>query len=314
MLINPPARRPVSFALNGGPGLIKKYLPKETQGYVPAFIAVTYVMNYSAEHNLFPIAPDFLSFEIDTVTVKQKLTFDQISEGLKISKENVAYLNPCYKEGVIPATNEEKFTLHLPKKYIGDFITNESSLYAFKTKAMLDAEKALAEKEKEIHRKDSLMALQKLYYNKKPNPTESSKPFSSSIYTVKPGDGLGAIASKYNCTIVQIEEWNKLKNLNIYPGQKLFVQNPNTTVAKSDSATKKEVKVEKQVVQQTPTKNDSQTNNIKYIYHTVQKGDSLWGIANQYKGVTIDEIKKLNNLTEKSMLYVGQKLKVAIAS
>ena len=94
----------------------------------------------------------------------------------------------------------------------------------------------------------------------------------------------------------------------------MFVQNPNTTVAKSDSATKKEVKVEKQVVQQTPTKNDSQTNNIKYIYHTVQKGDSLWGIANQYKGVTIDEIKKLNNLTEKSMLYVGQKLKVAIAS
>jgi len=296
---------------------IKKYLPKETQGYVPAFIAVTYVMNYSSEHNLFPIAPDFLSFEIDTVTVKQKLTFDQISEGLNIPKENVTYLNPCYKEGVIPATSEEKYALHLPKKYIGDFITNESSLYAFKTKAMLEEERAKTEKEKEVRRKDSLMAL-KPYYNRKTNTPENTKTFSSSIYTVKPGDGLGAIASKYNCTIAQIEEWNKMKNLNIYPGQKLFVQNPNTAVANSDSAVKKEVKVEKTVVnqsqQQSPSKNDSQTNKIKYIYHTVQKGDSLWGIANKYKGVTVDDIKKLNNLTEKSMLYVGQKLKVAIAS
>jgi len=298
---------------------IKKYLPKETQGYVPAFIAVNYIMNYSAEHNLFPVAPDFLSFEVDTITINQKLTFDQISEGLNISKESVEYLNPCYKEGVIPATGDEKYILHLPKKYIGNFMENETALYSFKTKAMIEEERILAEKQKEIHRKDSLLALQKLYVSRKNNIADNTKPFSSSIYTVKPGDGLSIIASKNNCTIAQLEEWNKLKNLNIYPGQKLFVQNPNTAVAKTDSSVAKtEVKVKTNdtitLKTQPTTTNNLQANKTKYVYHTVQKGDSLWRIANQYKGVTVEEIKRLNNLTEKSMLYVGQKLKVAVAS
>jgi len=297
---------------------IKKYLPKETQGYVPAFIAVNYIMNYSAEHNLYPVAPKFMNFEIDTVTVKQKLTFDQISEALNISRDDIEYLNPCYKQGVIPAFDNEKFTLHLPQKYIGNFETNENSIYSFKTKAMLDEERVLAEKQKEIHRKDSLLALQqKKYYYKKTTTVTNTETTSETTYTVKAGDGLGVIASRNNCTVVQLQEWNKMKNMNIYPGQKLYVQDPAKMVSTTDTnTTKTEIKTDKSSSanqSQTTTTTSTQTS-TKYIYHTVQKGDTLWGIANQYKGVTIEEIKKLNNITSDSMLYIGMKLKVAIAS
>jgi membrane-bound lytic murein transglycosylase D len=294
---------------------IKKFLPRETQGYVPAFIAVTYIMNYPTEHNLYPVAPSFMNFETDTVTVKQKLTFDQISEALNISKEEIEYLNPIFKQGIIPAYQEEKYILRLPSKYIGDFMTNETSIYSYKTKAMIEEEKLLAEKQKQIHIKDSMAALQKNYYKK--NTSTVSKN-SSSTYIVKAGDGLGIIASRNNCSIAQLQEWNNLKDFNIYPGQKLYVQDPTKAAVTTDSnVTKNEPKkdsVSTGSQAQTVMVNNTQSTNIKYVYHTVQKGDTLWGIANQYKGVTIEEIKRLNNFTDKSMLYVGQKIKVAIAS
>ncbi len=308
---------------------IKKYLPKETQSYVPAFIAVTYVMNYSAEHNLYPVKTNFNNYEIDSVTIKQKLTFDQISEGLNIPIEDVKYLNPCYKEGVIPAFAEEKYTLQLPQKYIGDFITNEASLYVYKTKAMLEEERIFALKQREIQVKDSLLALQRQKINKKSyintyktaitnNPkTIISDNELASTYTVKAGDGIGIIAYKYNITIAQLQDWNKMKNANIYPGQKLYVRDPAIVTVKGDSnIAKTDVKTVTPSTNnktQTVVSNNTQTGKIKYVFYTVQKGDTLWRIASQYKGVSVEEIKKLNNLTNNSMLYIGQKLKVAVS-
>ncbi|MFH0866173.1 MAG: LysM peptidoglycan-binding domain-containing protein [Bacteroidota bacterium] len=277
---------------------IKKYLPKETQGYVPCFIAVLYVMNYAEEHNLYAIEPDFKSYEIDTVTVKLKLTFEQISEALDIPLDDITYLNPTFKENIIPAYGTDYYTLYLPKKYIGDFVTNEDSLYVYKTKAMLAEEKLLADKKK----KDSI-ANAKNYTTKTTTKTTAvSKTDTSSdkIYTVKAGDGLGIIAEKYNTTIAKLQAWNSLTTLNIYPGQKLYVQDPSV----KDSSV-------------TAVDNNTKTTtsaSVKYVYHTVVKGDTLWDIAGKYKGTTVEEIKKLNNLTGKSILYIGQKLKIAVAS
>ena len=293
---------------------IKKYLPKETRGYVPAFIAVTYVMNYATEHNIFPVAPDFMSFEVDTVMVKQKLTFDQISEALNIPKEKIEYLNPCYKMGIIPASSEEPYTLSLPQKYIGDFITNETAIYSYKTLAMIEEEKAMTEKEKEIKKKDSLLALQQKKANYSTTNKETTSSTTATKYTVKAGDGLGAIASRNNCTIAQIQKWNNLKNTTIYPGQKLYVKDPTVLATKTDTSNSKSIEKDNTNSTIEKTTTTEKTVNIKYVYHTVQKGDTLWRIANQYKCTSIEEIKKLNNLTNKSTLFVGQKIKVAVNS
>lgn len=285
---------------------IKKYLPRETQGYVPCFIAVVYVMNYAEEHNLYPIEPDFKSFEVDTVIVKKKLTFDQISEALNVPLDDIIYLNPTYKEKIIPAYGTDYYSLVLPKQFIGDFVSNEDSIYLYKSKAMIEEEKLLAEKQKDIKKKDSLQNL-KYYGYKSVNKSSTSNNTDTStdkIYTVKAGDALGLIAGKYNVTIAELQKWNSLTSQLIYPGQKLYVKDPTI---KDTSAT--------------TTNNNSKTNNttvtnstVKYVYHTVVKGDTLWGIANQYKGATVDEIKQLNNLTNQSTLYIGQKLKIAIGS
>src|SRR5579863_2951174 len=79
---------------------IRPYLPKETEGYVPAFIAVNYVLNYATAHNIYPSIPNETYFDVDTVTVHHELTFSQISNYLKIPYDEVSYLNPCYKLGV----------------------------------------------------------------------------------------------------------------------------------------------------------------------------------------------------------------------
>ncbi len=328
---------------------IKQYLPRETQGYVPAFIAVVYVMNYAAEHNLYPVTPDFLSFETDTITVKQKLTFEQISEAMNIPMDEITFLNPTYKENIIPAFGDNIYTLRLRKKYIGEFMTNETALYNYKTKAMLEEERILAEKQKEARIKDSLAAVQKsLYYkryqaNTTNNQTTVDNKTSTDAYTVNAGDGLGVIAQKYNCSIAQIMDWNKMKNMNIYPGQKLYVQDPAKIAAKTDSTLvakkeekkedkiekKEEIKVKKEEIKelkqeiksdngtnkttQASSINTSTTPSMKYVYHTVQAGDTLWGIAIQYKGCTVEEIQRLNNLSNNSLLYIGQKIKVVVA-
>ncbi|MCD4746979.1 MAG: LysM peptidoglycan-binding domain-containing protein [Bacteroidales bacterium] len=250
------------------------FLPRETRGYVPAFISVIYLMNYPAEHNLYPVDPGIISNNIDTITVKDILSFDQISEMLNIPLEDIKFLNPSYKLGVIPSTKDKTYILRLPKKYIGAFINNETALYNYKTKKGIEKDKLLAQIKKAKKR---------------------------NIHIVRYGENLGLIAQKYRCSVRNLKNWNNLRGTTIYPGQKLIVY----ASAKKNSATTKKSQ---------PKKDINFNNSSKYVYHTIRKGDTLWDIAREYNGVTVEQIKKLNNIRNTKKLKPGQKIKIAVQS
>jgi membrane-bound lytic murein transglycosylase D len=340
--------------------VIQKYLPKETRSYVPAFIAASYVMTFANEHGIKPVDPGILFYEIDTVTVKNPLTFDQISEMLKIPYEEVQFLNPAFKQGVIPATPETPYKLRLKKKHIGDFINNEAALYAYKTKAGIQKDslmmlalrnnretieyrvksgETMAGIAKKFHMSiaemKSLNNLKKNYVKPKQNllvyngqakskfpetlaPAASSAsvasappeketappPVSSTIvYTVKAGECMAVIAQKHGCTVQNLMTWNNLKSQNLLVGQKLKIRSGGDTTAVAETHVKAVVKPAATTTK-APVKSKT-----KYVWYTVQNGDNLWDIAEQYDA-TVSEIKKLNNLSNTQRLKVGQKLKI----
>ncbi|HEX7410726.1 MAG TPA: LysM peptidoglycan-binding domain-containing protein [Bacteroidales bacterium] len=348
---------------------IRNYLPRETRDYVPAFIAVNYVMNYSAEHNLYPTMPNLQSYEIDTVAVKYALSFAQISEKLKISTDDLMFLNPSFRKGFIPSTKEKTYFIRLPKKSVADFINNETALYAYSPtkgydasqfqnliaqQSSDDASSDLQRASHKVRRGESLATIARKYHcttsdikewnglkrskvstgqrltiytAKLPkkiknsneaaqvlrvsrNTTEEVQPVAHTKYhVVKKGEFLGKIASKYNVSLDNLKKWNHLKSANVQVGQNLKVSQPqpasaemNTEIASSEDKNRTQARIKAQ-----------EKDIIKYVYYTVQPGDTLWKIAQKYEGVSVSEIKDLNNITNDKGLKVGQKIKVAVA-
>lgn len=257
---------------------IRNYLPRETRGYVPAFIAVNYIMNYASEHNIYPIKPDVSCFQIDTVNVSDHLSFAQISEALDIPLEYIEYLNPAYKQSFIPK-NTEANTLCLPSNKIGDFLTNEKKIYALKT---------------EQDKKDSVAFAQ----NKPITSSSATKRGNAVVYTVRSGDVLGKIAQKYHCRVSQIKDWNNLYSDRLNIGQKLYIYAKPSYVAQN----KKKAEVDKQ--------KSKPVYDGKYQYHVIRSGDNLWDIANKYDGVSVEQIKKLNKEVDTKRLKLGTKIRI----
>lgn len=283
----------VLAAYNAGPGTISKairrsggkktyweirpYLPTETQGYVPAFIAANYVMNYAAEHNIYPAVPRKTYFEVDTVVVKEQMTFEQLSQALDITHEEILYFNPQYRKNIIPAGGN---AMCLPKNKIGIFLTNEQDIYA-----------AIHAQQKEGVIVESLAEVKK-------------------VHTVRSGEKLSTIARKYGVTIADLKNWNYVGKKGLKPGKKIIVyvrDKPKAkelevkTVNDKNIAANKE-KGNKQLAEnKVPVKND-------FVWHKVKKGESLFSIAKKH-GVDIADIKKINNLKSNNLSF-GQLLKI----
>jgi membrane-bound lytic murein transglycosylase D len=301
------------------------YLPRETRSYVPAFIAVNYVMNHAAEHNIYPLHPGMMMHGTDTVSVREVLSFDQLHEMLGIPMADLKFFNPQYKREIIPASNENPYLIRIPLEFIGPFLANEQALYAFKTKKGLEREKLLAQikdvSEQSVHRVrsgENLGLIAKRYrvsvsqlktwnnlrsntiypgqrltvYSSGTPATQAGKApvqrsSTATYHTVKRGESLGLIAQRYKSSVTDLREWNNISGSVIQIGQKLRVYPPEEA-----SALKAEV--------------DGQ-----FMIHTVKSGDTLWDIARAYDGVTVEQIKRLNNLVNTSRIKPGQKLRIA---
>ena len=328
---------------------IRKNLPKETQGYVPAFLATMYIYEYHKEHGIVPEKAPIKHFATDTVMIKRQMSFKQISELIDIPIAQLQVLNPSYRLNIVPAYKDQTHFLRLPQDKMAIFTSNESKIYAY-----VDKEAGLRERPFQIVRPivahDSVNTFQKLaqakvrYYrvkrgdnlstiahkydvavadlkkwnnirgnklvygkNLKINGIEvnqdpktvakvdidqkgvqkdSAGVASASFYVVQKGDNLSAIAKKFNVTVAEIQEWNKLINNNVQLGASLqVVKNPTN---------KEEI---------------AETVERKDIAYNVQKGDNLGSIAKKF-GATIEELKQWNNLKSNAIAF-GNSLVVA---
>lgn len=290
----------VLAAYNAGPGTISKairrsggkktyweirpYLPLETQAYVPAFIAANYVMNYTAEHNIYISTPRKSYFEVDTAVVKEPISFEQLSEALDVPVEEIKYFNPQYRKNIIPSGGH---MLTLPKTKIGMFITNEQDIYAA-VKAQKNEDNILA----------TVKEVQK-------------------THVVKNGEKLSTIARKYGVTVADLKSWNYIGKKGIRPGKRLVIyvkQNETVTTplvaSNKNNATKKDsVSASGNDVKKLAENKPSS----KIQTHTVKKGETLYQISKKY-GMTVQELMDMNGMNKNSNLQYGQKLKVKLVS
>jgi membrane-bound lytic murein transglycosylase D len=268
-------------AYNSGPGNVSKairrsggktnywnirpHLPRETAGYVPAFLATMYIFEFAEEHGFKSNGPKIPYIATDTLRVEKQISLEQVAQIAKIDLAELEFLNPSYKLNIIPVVKDENYTLRLPVDKIGAFVANEDAIYAF-------AQREFDKREK---------PLQKL--------TEQS---SRIRYRVKSGDYLGKIADKYGVSVSSIKRWNGLRSNNLKVGQRLTIhpRKSSSVAVKKSSATK------------STTASNAKT-------YTVKSGDSLWSISKKFPGVSVDNIKKWNDISG-SNLTPGMKLKI----
>lgn len=213
----------VIAAYNCGPGTINKairrangetdywkiynYLPKETRGYVPAFIAANYVMTYYCDHNICPMETN-IPASTDTVQVNKNLHFEQIADLCNVPLDQIKSLNPQYKKQMIPG-DSKPYTLRLPIDAISTFIDKQDTIYTHRADELFRNRKTVAVK-------DITPATRK---------TTSAVAGKGNLtyYTIKSGDTLSTIARKYGVTIKDIQRWNGMSSTKIAAGKRLKI-------------------------------------------------------------------------------------------
>lgn len=277
-------------AYNGGPGTINKairrsggkrtfweirpFLPRETRNYVPAFIAVNYLMTYSYEHNLMPRLPKSYvgpinSSTIDTINISQQVSFEVLASYLHMDEEELESLNPGFKKSYIPFLFGP-YVLKIPCEKKVAFNALRDSIY--------QAEK------------------QRLGYSEK------------IVYKVKYGDNLFLIAKRFGCEVVDIKEWNFLNSNMIYERQSLLLYIPTRNIEEPTEIKSTNNKTNKEFLE---TLQLSDTNNRKnYVFYKISPGDTLWDIASQYPDTTVEKLKELNNIIDERSLIPGRLIKI----
>ena len=314
---------------------IYPYLPRETRGYVPAFVGALYTMTYYKEHGIKPEAIE-MPAHVDTFKITKMLHLRQVSDLTGAPLDELKDLNPQYSHEIIPGNNRE-YILRIPYTYTNSFIDQEDSLYR--------------------HKADE-------YFN----PVTLKKIVDGAdgeriVYKVKSGDVLGRIASRHRCTVAQIKRWNNLTSNNIRVGQRLVIYRGGSAPASASSSsssssstaatsapanattytvksgdvlgriaerhgctvaqlkawnglTSNNIQVgQKLIVSAAASSSSSQTSSSaasqsgEYTSYTVKSGDSFYSIAKNYPGVSAQDIMDFNGLSS-SKIKPGMTIKI----
>jgi membrane-bound lytic murein transglycosylase D len=297
----------VIAAYNCGPGNIDKairrsggltdywsiypYLPGETRGYVPIFIAATYIMNYYQEHGIDP-SIGTKPASMDSVVINKNLHFQQISDVLNLPIDDIRRYNPQFKSDVIPG-EYKGYSLNLPMDKLTAFIDKEESVFAYKPDQFLN------------HRKVA-------------GPDVVSGGSSSNTKTithrVKKGDSLTKVANRYGVSSAQIKSWNGLSSNKVNVGRRLKIYKTAAPIAETTSDTELasntsniEGKYTGAPIEGSNAAVEKQTK-TSTTYYKVRKGDT-WAKIAQRNNVAVSDIKKWNN-TKNNRLTAGKTLKI----
>ncbi len=250
---------------------IYPYLPRETRGYVPAFVGALYTMKFYKEHGIKPVSVE-LPAPVDTFRINKMLHLKQVSELTGAPLDELKNLNPQYRHEIIPG-NSKEYILRIPYQYTNAFIDNEDSLYRHKADVYFNP-----------------VTLKKI---------QDGGDGERITYRVKSGDYLGKIASRYGTTVAKIKRWNNLKSNNIRVGQRLIIYRGGNAPASAETSS----------TSSSGSNQSSASTATGGTTYTVKSGDALSTIAERYK-VTVSQLKKWNNLSS-SNIRVGQKLIVS---
>ncbi len=230
----------VIAAYNAGPENIRKaiqraggvndywqiypYLPSETRGYVPAFIAANYIMNYYCEHNICPMRTD-LPVQSDTIMLYRDVHFEQVSNVIGISMDQLRSLNPQYRRDVVTGYSEPT-DLRLPSEYINAFIENEDSIYAFNADQLMKRAEVAVNEDAPVYRSSSSSSSSSRgkASRKSTKSKKSKRSRGGSSVTIKNGDTLSAIAKRNHTTVAKLKKLNKISGSSIRAGKKLKVK------------------------------------------------------------------------------------------
>ncbi len=209
---------------------IYPYLPKETRGYVPAFIAANYIMNYYCDHNICPMVAD-LPAKTDTVMVNKDIHFNQIASVLNMEVSQLKELNPQYRRNIINGSNKPS-SLRLPSTLVNKFIDNEQAIYDYNADALLNKRAEVEVNEENIantsysHNNSYTRSSNNNSYRSsrhKNKHTKKHKERSQNV-TIKNGDTLSEIAERNHTTVSKLKKLNKISGSNIRAGKKLRVK------------------------------------------------------------------------------------------
>lgn len=279
-------------AYNCGPGNVRKairrsggknsfweiynYLPKETRGYVPQFQAIMYVMRHVEDHNLVLEIPTY-PIAYDKVKFNQEIDLELLAQLTDTCIEDLESLNPSIKNRQL-TSHRQNMAIRVPKVK-SDFIAENKEV--FKDAVKLSPERAIALRSNTMSGSGAVAVS---------NSSSNSTPAGQTrvTYIVKSGDVLGSIAQRHKTTVTNIKNWNNLNSNIIKVGQRLVIYT-NAPVASQSLA---------------DNSSPSNTNDKTYI---VQPGDSLWRISQKLNGVSVEQLKRLNNL-DSNNIKPGQKL------
>lgn len=197
---------------------IYPYLPKETRGYVPAFIAANYIMTYYCEHNICPMTTR-LPAKTDTVLVNRNVHLEQIAEVCNIDIEQLRALNPAYRRDIVPGATEPS-AVRLPQTEVGKFIDNEEAVYNYNSDRLI-SKRAVVEVNED---KTVATTYKGKSSSRSRKATKSRRSSKAKTVTIRSGQTLSEIARKHGTTVAKLKKLNGIKGSNIRAGKKLRVK------------------------------------------------------------------------------------------